>query len=154
MNAVMIHCSCVSFDGHAAVFLAMDEGGKTTAARLCDNGTVVADDQTLFKKDDKDRWLAYGTPWTTFTPHPAPTLPRAFFLLEKADSFSLKPLASRELLASLWNEHSTLSFILPGCKREAMFDIYRNLATSVPAYLMKFPKDYIDQEAILKCLNQ
>ena len=153
-GATLLHSSCVDYSGRAAVFLAMDEGGKTTAARLCDKGTVVADDQTLFKKDGKGRWLAYGTPWTTFTPHPAPTVPCAIFLLEKAESFSLNPLGSLELLASLWNEHSTLSYILPSNKREAMFDIYSNLATSVPAYLLKFSKDYIDQEAILKCLDR
>lgn len=152
-SAAMIHSSCVSFDGRAAVFLAMDEGGKTTAASLCKGGRVLADDQILFRKQDDSSWLAYGTPWTTFPPDPGHAVPAAFFLLEKADEFSLTELSSRELFSFLWDEHFKLRFQIPSMYQTTLFDLYRELSSSAPVYLMKFPKDYIDQDAILKCMK-
>ena len=152
-NALMIHSSCVSFNGRAAVFLAMDEGGKTTAASLCKGERVLADDQIIFRKQDDDSWLAYGTPWTTFPPDPGHAVPAAFFLLEKADEFSLKKLGSRELFSFLWGEHKKARLLIPSMYQTVLFDLYRSLSSSAPVYLMKFPKDYIDQDAILECMK-
>lgn len=152
-DSLMIHSSCVSFNGKAAVFLAMDEGGKTTAASLCEGGRVLSDDQNLFRKQTDGSWLAFGTPWTTFPPDPGSTVPAAFFLLEKADEFSLQKLEPLKLFSFLWDEHSSSRFIVPKVYQTKLFDLYRSLSSSAPAYLMKFPRDYIDQEAILKCLN-
>lgn len=153
MNALIIHSSCVSFDGRAAVFLAMDEGGKTTAASLCIGGSVLADDQIIFRKQD-GQWLAYGTPWSTFPPDPGSAVPAAFFLLEKADDFSLTKLGSRELFSFLWGEHQSARFQIPRTYHIELLDLYRDLSTSAQVYLMRFPKDYIDQDAILKCMKQ
>ena len=153
IDALLIHCSCVNFNNHAAVFVAMDEGGKTTAASLCENGNVLSDDQILFKRNDNEEWLAYGTPWTTFEPNPGSATPKAFFLLEKSDKFSLTKLTSKELLAHLWNEHLNTRILIPKMYHTKILDLYISLASSAPVYLMKFPKDYIDQEAILKCLD-
>ena len=152
-DALMIHSSCVSFDGRAAVFLAMDEGGKTTAATLCEGGRVLADDKIIFRRQD-GQWLAYGTPWTTFPPEPRHAVPAAFFLLEKAYDFSLEKLGSRVLLSFLWDEHFKSRFLIPSMYQTALFDLYRDLSSSAPVYLMRFPKDYIDLDAILKCMKQ
>jgi len=152
-DALMIHSSCVSFGGRAAVFLAADEGGKTTAAGLCRGGVVLSDDQNLFRKQGDGSWLAWGTPWTTFEPNTGSAVPGGFFLLEKADEFSLRRVEPLELFTFLWNEHYPLRFMVPKVYQTRLFDLYRELASSAPAYILKFPKDHIDQEAILKCLN-
>jgi len=152
-DALMIHSSCVSFEGRAAVFLAADEGGKTTAAGLCRGGVVLSDDQNLFRKQGDGSWLAWGTPWTTFEPNTGSAVPGGFFLLEKADEFSLRRVEPLELFTFLWNEHYPLRFMVPKVYQTRLFDLYRELASSAPAYILKFPKDHIDQEAILKCLN-
>jgi len=152
-DALMIHSSGVDWDGRAAVFLATDEGGKTTAARLCAGGTVLADDQIVFRRND-DRWFAHGTPWTTFPPEPGPSIPGAFFLLEKADSFSLTRLDSRELLSFLWNEQYTQRFHIPKAHQTRLFDLYRDLISIAPVYRMRFPEDQVDTEAILGCLGR
>jgi hypothetical protein len=152
MNAVIIHSSCVSFNGKAVIFLSMDEGGKTTAARLCDGERVLADDRVLFRKID-GQWLAYGTPWTTFPPDPGHAVPAAFFLLEKADEFSLKKLGALELFSHLWGEHHSSRFHIPRIYHTRILDLYRDLSTSAPVYLMRFPKDYIDLDAIQKCMK-
>jgi len=152
-NALLIHSSCVSFGGMAAVFLAMDDGGKTTAADLCRDCSVLSDDQVLFRKHTDGNWLAYGTPWTRFEPNTGSAVPGAFFLLEKADGFSLQKLGPRELFSFLWDEHQAARFMVPKAYRTKLFDLYRDLSTAAPAYLMKFPKDHVDREAIVKCLN-
>jgi hypothetical protein len=152
-DALMIHSSSVSFNGRAAIFLAMDEGGKTTAATLCEGGRVLSDDQNLFRKQTDGSWLAYGTPWTTFPPDPGSAVPAAFFLLEKADEFSLLKVGALELFSFLWDEHFSSRFMVPKVYQTKLFDLYNDLSASAPVYLMKFPKDYIDQEAIMKCLK-
>ncbi len=152
-NALMIHCSCVNFGDKAAIFVAMDEGGKTTTASLCKDGKVLADDQIIFRKNNKNEWLAYGTPWTIFEPTSGSATPKAFFLLEKSDNFSLTKLSSRELLTHLWHEHAKARAMIPKMYHTKILDLYICLSSSAPVYLMKFPKDYIDQEAILKCLD-
>ena len=43
--------------------------------------------------------------------------------------------------------------MIPKMYHTKILDLYISLASSAPVYLMKFPKDYIDQEAILKCLD-
>ncbi|MCD4702628.1 MAG: hypothetical protein K8S24_12310 [Candidatus Aegiribacteria sp.] len=153
MNTLIVHSSCVSLNGRAAVFMAMDEGDKTTVAGLCDGGKVLADDRVLFRKTE-EQWLAYGTPWTTFPPDPGHSVPAAFFLLEKADEFSLKKLGSLELVSFLWGEHHGARFHIPRIYHTKMLDLYRDLSTSAPVYLMRFQKDYIDLDAILKCMKQ
>ena len=153
-NAMLIHSSCVDFNGKAAVFLAMDEGGKTTAASLFANGRVLSDDQNLFRLQDDDSWRVYGTPWTTFEPNPGFSIPKAFFLLKKANEFSLKPLTKTELLAFLWNEHHKSRLMIPKHYHTKILDLMRNLSASAPVYLMSFPKDYVDQDAIIQCLEE
>ncbi len=152
-DALLIHSSCVSFGGSAAVFLAMDDGGKTTAACLCGAGRVLSDDQVLFRRQTDGSWLAYGTPWTTFEPDTGSSVPGAFFLLEKSDRFSLQRLGPRELFSFLWDEHKAARFMLPKVYQTRLFDLYHALSMAAPVYLMKFPRDHIDSEAILKCLN-
>ncbi|GEM_PF-5547517 len=152
-DALLVHSSCVIFEGRAAVFLAMDDGGKTTAACLCSGGRVLSDDQVLFRKQPDGSWLAYGTPWTTFEPNTGNAAPGAFFLLEKSDRFSLQKLGPRELFSFLWDEHKAARFMLPKVYQTMLFDLYRDLSMSAPVYLMKFPRDHVDREAILKCLN-
>jgi hypothetical protein len=152
-DALMIHCSVVDWSGRAAVFLATDEGGKTTAARLCAGGTVLADDQIVFRRKD-DRWFAHGTPWTTFPPEPGPSIPGAFFLLEKADSFSLTRLQSRDLLSFLWDEQYTQRFHIPKAHQTRLFDLYRDLISFAPVYRMCFPVDRVDTKAVLGCLGR
>lgn len=151
-DSIMLHSSSVAYSDKAAIFLGMDDGGKTTAASLCTNGTVLADDQAIFKKDANENWRVHGTPFSTFEPNTDSATPRAFFLLEKAKSFALTKLSSQDLFIALWNEHSR-SRQIPTRSRTALFNLYLSLSSSAPVYLMKFPKDYIDQEAILKCLD-
>lgn len=152
-DAVLIHSSCVGFDGRAAVFLGMDDGGKTTAATLCGEGVVLSDDQNLFRKQSDGSWLAWGTPWTTFKPFTGSAVPGAFFLLEKAEEFSLHRVSSNELFSFLWDEHYPSRFMLPKIYQTRLFNLYRDLSRTAPAYLMRFPKDCVDRGAILKCLN-
>lgn len=140
-QALMVHCSCVDFNSNAAVFIAMDEGGKTTAASLCKKGKVLSDDQILFRKYEDGEWLAHGTPWTTFTPNSGSATPKAFFLLEKSNEFSLTKLSSRELLSHLWNEHYKSRLMIPKMYHTKILDLYISLSSSAPVYLMKFPKD-------------
>lgn len=152
-DALLVHSSCVSFEGRAAVFLAMDDGGKTTVAGLCSTGRVLSDDQNLFRRDPSGNWLVHGTPWTTFPANTGYAVPGAFFLLEKSDQFSLQRLGPRALFSFLWDEHYPSRFMVPKVYQTRLFDLYRDLSMSAPVYLMKFPKDHVDREAILKCLN-
>lgn len=152
-QALLLHCACVSFDGRSAVFLATDEGGKTTAASLCRGGKVLSDDQVLFRRRNVGEWTAYGTPWTTFPPDPVSSVPGAFFLLRKGDEFSLEKLGHLQLLSFLWDEHTGSRLLVPRNRRTALLDLYRDLSASAPVYLMTFTREYMDRERLLKCLE-
>lgn len=152
-NALLIHSACVDYEGRSAVLLATDGGGKTTAASLCSDGKVLSDDQVLFRKRDDGGWMACGTPWTTFPPDPAISVPGAFFLLEKADEFSLRRLGPLQLLSYLWDEHAGARLLVPRNRQTALLDLYRDLSAWAPVYLLRFSREHIDQEHLLKCLK-
>jgi len=65
-KGVEVHaCGVVDTQGRGHLFVGQSETGKTTMARLWENGggiTVLSDDRIILRKADKKIWM-YGTPW-------------------------------------------------------------------------------------------
>jgi len=150
-EACLLHASAIVRHGRTAIFLAADEGGKTTAARLSPDGTILGDDQVLVQRG-LDGFQVSGTPWGLHMDGKLRAPLAGLFLLEKARRFSLVPLRARELLPHLWQEAKALLAILPKPLKIKAFDILSELATAVPAARMSFPKHFIDWEAIDKIM--
>jgi hypothetical protein len=146
-SAILIHSSGVIRKGKAAVFLAPGEGGKTTVVKLSTGMPVLHDDQIVFRMEG-DVISAYATPMGRNTSGPCQARIGALFMLEKATHFELEPLKPADLVQCLWTEHIGYTFFLPKNLKKQAFQILSNVCYKVPVYRMRFPKDYVDWDAI------
>lgn len=152
-NACLLHASAIARQGRAAVFLAPDEGGKTTAVRLSPNGTILGDDQVLVRRV-RGMFRVWGTPWGLHVDARASAPLAGLFLLKKGERFSLAPLPARELIPFIWGEiHNPLA-ILPKPLKQKAFNILCDIARSVPCWTLSFPKGHIDWVAVDRSLAQ
>lgn len=147
-SASMVHSSAVMVNGRAALFLAPDEGGKTTVARQApDSNTVLCDDQNIVRIVD-GQVEVHSTPWGLLGNGPQHARLGGIFLLEQADHFRLTPIQAGDILQYLWNEHIGCRIVLSREYRTRLFDIFYRIAHSAPAYLMHFDKTGIRWDEI------
>ena len=152
-SAVMIHGSSVLLNGRAAIFLAPDEGGKSTAARLSHRKKIFSDDRNILRKQSQG-FMVHGTPWGMITSGPDFARLGGIFLLEKAESFSIDALKPRSAVQFIWEDNSYFWRQLPRKRRAGVFDLVLKLCQSVPLYRMRFPKDYIDWDAVDRAMEK
>ena len=146
-SAVMVHSSGLIRNGTAALFLSPDEGGKSTVLERSTDGVVLCDDRNIFRKEG-DTFFAYGTPWGRITNPSRRARIGGLFLLEKASDFELVPIKPRDVLQFLWNEHRHDWRLFPKNLRTQTFEILYDTCHQAPVYRMRFPKDYVDWDAI------
>jgi hypothetical protein len=149
----MLHSSSSVLNNKAALFLAKDEGGKTTVIKSAVPQDVLSDDQNIIKKED-GAFFVHSTPWSTFPNGPRNARLGGLFMLEKASEFSLVPINPVDVLSFLWEEHYGSTLFLPKKLRIAAFDLLREACRSVPTYRMRFPKEYIDWDVIARAMEQ
>ncbi|MBN2345780.1 MAG: hypothetical protein JXO51_05260 [Candidatus Aminicenantes bacterium] len=151
-DALMFHAAAVVRDGKAAVFLAPDAGGKTTAALLSPSGTILGDDQVIVRRR-RGRFRAWGTPWGLHVDAKVSAPLGGFFLLQKAKRFALKPLPARELVPCIWQEiRDSLSILTKPLKKKA-FAVLCDIVAAAPAWMLSFPKNHIDWDEIDEVLG-
>jgi hypothetical protein len=146
-SALMMHSSGLIRGGRAALFLAKDGGGKTTALRQATEGLLLNDDQIILRQEG-DGFVAHGTPLGRLTDGPCQAPLSALFALEKARSFGLEPAKPANLVQHLWDEHRVYTSVLPKPLKLRAFDLLYDVCHQVPAYKMRFPKDHVDWAAI------
>jgi hypothetical protein len=146
-DACLLHASAIARRGRVVVFLAPDEGGKTTAARLSLSGTILGDDQVIVRRSGGG-FRVYGTPWGLDVDATSQAPLAGLFLLEKADRFALSPCPARELVPFMWREVMDPISILPKPSKKKAFAVLCAIAAAAPAWRLSFPRDYIDWEAI------
>ena len=146
-SAIMIHSAGVTRNSNAALFLAPDEGGKTTVARCANEALILNDDHIILRQQD-NVFVAHGTPLGPITGGPQQARLGSFFLLEQASHFELTPIKPRDVLHFLWNEHAHHWRFLPKYLKIRAFDILYDACHQVPVYRMCFPENYVDWEAI------
>lgn len=146
-SAAMIHSSGLVLNDAAALFLAPDGGGKTAAVKQSTAGLILCDDQIILRKEG-DVLMAHGTPWGLITSGPQQAKVGGFFLLERAQHFELIPLKPVDALEYFWDEHPGYRLFLPRYLRLRAFEILYDACHQAPVYRMRFPKDYVDWDAI------
>ena len=146
-DAALVHSSSVIRRGRGLLFLAPDEGGKTTAARLAPAGVIPCDDQNIVRRVD-GQYMLSGTPWCRYTTPGASAPLGAIFLLEKAPAFALVPVEGTDTLRYLWDEHAAYRYFLPPHRRTQALAFLATLCQRVPAYRLRFPRTFIDWETI------
>lgn len=151
-DAVLVHSSGVIRNNKAALFLAPSYGGKSTVAQLAGNAPVLSDDQIILRQM-KDGLMAHATPLGRVSagPHAAPV--GAFFLLEKAADFDISPIDHTDALEFLWANKSSETYFFPRKIKRQSYTVMFDASRPVPTYRMRFPKDYVDWDAIDKAMN-
>ena len=152
-DALLLHASAIVRHGRTAVFLAPDEGGKTTAVRLSPSGTILCDDQLLLRRFPEG-YRVSGTPWGLHVNAKVQPPLGGLFLLEKASRFALAPLAPYDLVSHIWEEIKDSLSILPKPLKKKAFAIICDIVAAVPAWRMSFTKAHIDWQAIDKATNK
>ncbi len=146
-KALMLHASAVVHRGKAAVFLAPDEGGKTTAALLAPSGIILGDDQVIVRRV-RGSFRVWGTPWGLHV-NPRANAPLAgLFLLKKAKRFSLNPLPAQNVVPFMWEEIKNPLSILPKPLKQKAFNLLCDIARSAPCWTLAFPKNHIGWDEI------
>lgn len=146
-SAAILHSSSVAWGDAAAVFLARDEGGKTTAARLAPSGTILCDDQNIVRQT-RDGFRVSGTPWGRYFNSQHHAQVGGLFLLEQASTFALRPVQPVEVFEFVWREHRDHVLLLPPWLKVQAFILLRTLCCEVPVYRLRFPRDFIDWDAV------
>jgi hypothetical protein len=146
-SAMLLHASAIVRNGKTALFLAPDEGGKTTAARLSPDGIILCDDQVLVRQTHQG-FQASGTPWGLYRNSKLQAPLCGLFLLEKSRHFAIDPLKPTELRRYLWEEHKNQLAILPMPLQSKASEIAIAISNSAPTWKLSFSKDAIDWEAI------
>jgi len=150
-QAVMLHSSSLLINNRVAIFLASDEGGKTTAATLGPVSQILCDDQTIVKREG-GKWLAYATPWGLHVNESLEGKVGGFFLLKQSNNFNVSPLAPQDLFDFLWHEHLSQWIYLPKHIKGQYFNFLYDLSRQIPAYELQFPKNFIDWQKIEKIM--
>jgi len=146
-SAMLWHASGVVRGDRAALFLAPHAGGKTTVAQLSNGEPILNDDHIILRKKG-NVIVAHGTPLGNMTSGPCQAEIGALFMLEKASFFQLEPLPPPEFVRYLWSEHRNYTFFLPKPLKQRAFRILCELCYRTPGYLMRFPKNYVNWDAI------
>ncbi len=146
-SSVMVHSSAVVRNGKVLLFVAPDEGGKTTAALLEPSGKILCDDRNILTFSGK-RVTVFGTTWgSNFTQGLSGEL-GGIFLIEKASSFSLSRLSPRDAALFMWEDNRHFWSQLPVRHRTGVFDLLFSCCTTVPVARLSFSKDFIDWDSV------
>jgi hypothetical protein len=146
-SAILLHSSAVVRNGGAVVFLAPDEGGKTTAARTAPADTVLSDDQNVVRRGTSG-FRVHSTHWSLFLGPPRSAPLRAFFRLEKAKRFEIVRLMPKDLVESVWQEQRVPLQPLPKPLRELAVALVCEASRAAPAFTMRLPEGYVDWDAV------
>jgi hypothetical protein len=147
-SAALLHSSGVIRNNLAALFLARSTGGKTTVAQTSPAGSIISDDQIILRENEKKGFEAHGTPFGRITNGPVSAGLGGFFLLEKAKHFELTTLNPTDVLEYLWNDQLIYTYFLPNELRIKAYQMFYSACHQVPCYLMRFPRDHVDWDAI------
>jgi hypothetical protein len=152
-DSILIHGAGVIYNNKGLVFLASDEGGKSTAASLFSSGDILNDDQIILKREESEITV-HSTPFGNMGCGPKKIHLNTFFLLEKSLFFELIPLRPRDILKFLWDEHMYRWFNMPKSHRIRAFSILERACNQAICYKMRFPKDFVDWNTIDKVLSK
>jgi hypothetical protein len=150
-SSILLHTSAIVRNNKAILFLAPDEGGKTTAAKLSKN-FILCDDQILVRQTSEG-FIACGTPWGLYTANMRVPL-GAICILEKSCTCSLQEISIGECYKYIFNEHKNQIELMPHFQQEKMRYMIAHMCISTPLFKLSFTKDEIQLNEIDKIIQQ
>jgi hypothetical protein len=150
----MVNCSSFLLHGAgavtkngAALFLAPDEGGKTTLIKKFAANNILSDDQVVVRLTENKFYL-FGTPFGTMTCGPAKSKLVGIFVIKKSKKFKIVPAKPNDVLRFLWKESFFKTIVLPKTLRTRVFNLLYQLCRQIPSYYIHAPLDSLDFKAI------
>jgi hypothetical protein len=131
----------------AALFLAPDEGGKTTLINKFNMNKILSDDQVVVRLVKNNFYLC-STPFGTMTCGPAKSKLGGIFLIKKSKQFKIMPANPNDILRFIWKESFFRTVVLPKTLRTRVFYLLYQLCRRIPGYYIHAPIDSLDFKAI------
>jgi hypothetical protein len=143
----LLHGAGVMTRNGAALFLAPDEGGKTTLIKKFAANKILGDDQIVVRLVKNNFYLC-STPFGTMTCGPAESKLGGIFIIKKSKKFKILPANVNDVLRFLWKESFFTTIVLPKTLRTHVFDLLCQLCRRIPSYYIHTPIDSLDFKAI------
>lgn len=150
---ILIHSSGVKIGNKGALFLAPDEGGKTTIVKKHAPEIILSDDQILVS-EEKDNYYMSSTPFGTMSCGLHKLKIGGIFLLKKSDTTSICQTESNDVLKFIWDEHFLQIMKYPKLLRLNLFNMLYQMCHQIPTYCLSFPKSGINLEMLSELMSK
>jgi len=151
-NRIILHGSGLIKDKQAYIFLAMDNGGKTTLIKRNRNHRIINDDQ-IFYSIKNHQVFAYATPFGRLSDGPGSAPVAAFFYINKSKRFSIKKRNYKGLINSFWMDNYETFASLPKDLKKKAFKLISDISMSVPIFELHADHGNIDWDQVDKVLK-
>ncbi|MCX6558539.1 MAG: hypothetical protein NTW95_14095 [Candidatus Aminicenantes bacterium] len=151
-SSMLMHGASVIIKKKAALFLAPDEGGKTTTISQFNKENILNDDQIVLKKNKKGIHI-HATPFGTISCGNKSAPLGGIFLIHKSHFFRIKKANPQKILEFIWNEHMINSIIIPKKMRIDLFNLLYEVVKQTPVYNLYLKKGEVDQKTISQSLQ-
>ncbi len=151
-SALLLHSAGLIINSKGILFLAPDEGGKTTIIKKAKDKQILSDDQNIVREENGGL-VVYSTPWGTMSGGQNSAPLTALFVLKKGNHFSLSPIKPSNMLEFLWNEFSIYSPVFHSHLQKKVLNLISKISFSIPAYEMVFSKNYVDWNSIVDTIS-
>lgn len=152
-DSILLHGAGLIRKGKAYIFLARDDGGKTTLIKQQMDMKILNDDRIFYSSQENKTILAHSNPFGTIKQSDLYAPIAAFFVIVKSNKFSLKQGWNKHLIASFWQDNAELLESLPKDFRKKAFIILAKIAQSAPAFELHTHYGKINWNQIDEALN-
>lgn len=146
-SMLIIHGAGIILKNKTALFLAPDEGGKTTLVKKFNKKLLLSDDQLCILKE-QTKFQVFSTPFGRMSNPLLHGELGGIFWIEKSEKFGLEPCSKRKIFKFIWDEHIHIWMVLPKVMRLEAFNLLNEMINYAPVYRLFVPKNYVDWDAI------
>ncbi len=148
-NRVMIHGAALMIRDKAAVFLAPDEGGKSTLIKSALGKKIFSDDNIILEMRKNSAHI-HSTPFGELTSGNIMSELGAFFLIKKTKKFGIETAKPSTVLKFIWDDQFDKWYHFPKSLRIKLFDMIYDSAKKVPCFNLNAPKNFSAWDEIEK----
>jgi hypothetical protein len=147
LKGMLVHGAGINMNDKGALFLAPDEGGKTSTVSLYKNDRILSDDQIVLRFQ-KNRTYIHGTPFGSLSSASKETELNGIFLIKKAHTFKITKASPNEVLKFIWDEHFFTICFLPKELKKKLFCSLSSMTNKTPSFHLHLAKGYVDWKEI------
>ena len=147
-DAFLLHSAGLVIGDKAVLFLAPDEGGKSTIVGTARGHTLLGEDQIMLRHEEGGKVKAYSTPLGGPCNGSVGAEVVAVFLLQKAAGFQIRRASARDVIPYVWAEHRNHVFPLPKPLKVRAFELLSRTCAQSRLRYLAFSRDHVDWEQI------